>query len=224
MTFDDILKQALNDTIDSRIEKMLYVPKKHRFSLAYRLWERKTLRNFRKNRPAPAWTLQRARRVVAVTLFAAAVVFLLTAGAVVGLAIGRFSFNDKKEYSELFLSHLSSDKTVIEEYYGLPEDDGWTIDYLYTDETSAMIGYARGTDSVTFQQDVICECTRHINTENAVVGPISMYKKDDGFFIEFQNGDCGLWWLYDGYLFSLGGNLDKNDLINLALSTKIVEF
>lgn len=138
MTFDNVLKQALNDTIDSRIEKMLYVPKKHKFSLAYRLWERKTLRSFRKNRPAPTWTLQHTRRVVAMTFFAAAVVFLLTAGAAVGLIIGRFSLNDKKEYSELFLSNLSSDKTVIEEYYGLPEEDGWTISYLYTGETSAM--------------------------------------------------------------------------------------
>ncbi len=63
-----------------------------------------------------------------------------------------------------------------------------------------------------------------MNTENAVVEPMSIYEENDGFFIEFQNGDCGLWWIYDGYLLSLTGNLDKSGLLNLAYSTKIQNF
>ncbi len=53
---------------------------------------------------------------------------------------------------------------------------------------------------------------------------MSIYEDNDGFFIEFQNGDCGLWWIYDGYLLSLTGNLDKSGLLNLAYSTKIVKY
>lgn len=33
---------------------------------------------------------------------------------------------------------------------------------------------------------------------------------------------CVLYWIYDGNLLSSTGNLDKNNLINLMFSTKIV--
>ncbi len=63
----------------------------------------------------------------------------------------------------------------------------------------------------------------NVNTENAEVEPMSVYEENDVFFIKFQHGGFGLWWIYDGYLFSLTGNLDKNKAINLAKSTKVVE-
>ena len=64
----------------------------------------------------------------------------------------------------------------------------------------------------------------NVNTENSDVQAISLFDKNDGFFIAYQNGDCGLYWLYDGYLLILSGNITKDEAINLALSTKITEF
>ncbi|MCM1277100.1 MAG: hypothetical protein NC299_17360, partial [Lachnospiraceae bacterium] len=41
---------------------------------------------------------------------------------------------DKKEYSKMFIESLSSDKTKIEEYYGLPVEDGWEVTDFYADD------------------------------------------------------------------------------------------
>ncbi len=151
-------------------------------------------------------------------------VFTLTDCAVVSLAIGRFSFDDKTDYSKLFIENLSSDKTRIEEYYGLPEEDGWEITNYSELSYCTLIEYARGDETVIFGQEIIQEDMGNVNTENAVVEPMSIYEENDGFFIRFKHGDCGMWWIYDGYLFHLAGNLDKSELVNLAYSTKIVKF
>ena len=224
MSFDEMLSEALGETVDERIEKMLTVTPKPGFSLSYRLWEHKTLNNLRQNRSDNRWTLRKARRIV-ITVFAATIIMLtLTAFAVVGMTVGRFSFNDQQEYSELFLSKISSDKTCIEEFYGLPEEDGWNIDYFDDLTDSTMIRYTRGEYIVAFCQEIIHENMGHVNTENAKVESMSIYEENDGFFIAFQDGSFGLWWIYDGYLLSMTGNLDKNEMVNLAYSTKIVNF
>lgn len=80
--------------------------------------------NLLNGRPIPAWSLRKIRRVITAVICTMAVTFILSAGAIVGTTIGRFSLNDKREYSKLFMSSLSSDKTRFEEYYRLPEEDG----------------------------------------------------------------------------------------------------
>ena len=224
MTFNEKLKQALAENHDERMNRLASTEKKHKFSLAYRIWERRMLKNLRSGRPAPAWSLRKVRRVVTISFFVAAVTFILTASAVVGMTIGRFSFNDKREYSELFMAKLSSDKTRFEEYYGLPEEDGWIIVYQDTNDITIFTNYERGDKKITLEQTIITGNMGTVNTENAVVGPMSLYEKDDGFFIDLQGGsDCVLYWTYNGYLLNLSGNFDKNELINLAYSTKIVK-
>lgn len=224
MTFNEKLKQALAENHDERMNRLAPTDKKHRFSLAYRIWERRMLKNLRNDRPAPVWSLRKVRRIVTVSVFAAAVTFVLTAGAIVGITTGRFSFNDKREYSELFMSNLSSDKTRFEEYYGLPEEDGWEITDFGELTNHVLISYKRGEEIVSFEQALIHENMGIVDTENAIIEPMSMYSENDGFFIEFQSGSCGLWWIYDGYLLSAIGNLNKEELLNLAYSTKIIKF
>lgn len=222
MTFNEKLKQALAENHDERMNCLAITEKNHKFSLAYRIWERRMLKNLRSGRPAPVWSLRKVRRVLTISFFVAAVTFILTAGAVVGITIGRFSFNDKREYSELFMTNLPSDKTGFEEYYGLPEEDGWIIVYQDTNDITIFTNYERGDKKITLEQTIISGNMGTVNTENAVIEPMSLYGENDGFFIAFQHGDCGLYWIYDGYLFNLSGNLDKNELANLACSTKIV--
>lgn len=224
MTFNEKLKQALAENHDEHMNRLAITEKKHKFSLAYRIWERRMLKNLRSGRPAPVWSLRKVRRIVTISFFIAAVTFILTASAVVVMTIGRFSFNDKREYSELFMSNLSSDKTRFEEYYGLPEEDGWEITDFGEVTGHVLISYKRGEEIVAFEQDLIHKNMGIVNTENAIIEPMSIYSENDGFFIEFQSGSCGLWWIYDGYLLSALGNLDKDGLLNLAHSTKIVDF
>lgn len=41
--------------------------------------------------------------------------------------------------------YTASVKSCIEEYYGLPEEDGWKTDYFYSDEYGTAIVYTRET-------------------------------------------------------------------------------
>lgn len=225
MTFNEKLKQALAENHNERVSRSTVIEENHRFSLSYRIWERKTLRDLRRNRFDSRWTVRRVRRDLILVAVTAVVVFMLTAFTVVGITTGRFSFEDKRDYSKLFIKNISSDKTRIEEYYGLPEKDGWMRDDFYADDFGTMIRYIRNDKIVTFRQEIIHGNMGNVNTENAVVEPMSLYKENDGFFIAMNGGDCcALFWIYDGYLLSLTGNLDKSDLLNLAYSTKIQNF
>lgn len=222
MTFDEKLAQALRNTAEERAERMLSVTKKHRFSLAYRLWKKKTLSNLRKNRLDHPYTLPKAR--ITVAIMTALILFAVMACTVVGTGNGRLSFVDKKKYSNLYVSSAGNDKTYFEEYYGLPEETGWECVYFSARETYTIVEYKRGDKGVIFQQELINTGHGNINTENAVIEPMSLYEENDGYFIKMQNGSCMLLWLYDGYLLEMRGKIDKNELLDLAYSTKIVDF
>lgn len=224
MTFNEKLKQALAENHNERISRSRVIEEKHRFSLSYRIWELKMLHDLRRRRLDNRWTLHKARRVVIIIAITAAITLSLTACAVVNLAIGRFFFDDKRDHSKLFIDNFLSDKIAIEEYYGLPEEEGLVITN-YGELTNYIVTkYTRGDKNVIFTQEIIREDMGNVNTENAIVELMSIYEENDGFFIENQRGDFILWWIYDGYLFSISGNLDKKELVHLAYSTKIQNF
>lgn len=220
MNIDDMIAKALKEEFEERVEQCSADTEIHRFSLPYRLWERKMLRDLRRDRISMHWTLKKARAVVASCIAAACVTIGGTVFAAVNM--GRYAFDAKTEYSKLFIENLSSDKTYIEEYYGLPEEDGWKIIEWNADEIGTRIIYEIENTRVTFGQDVIRENMGNINTEGTVVEPISLYEENDGFFIAFKGGGCGLYWIYDGYFFRILGDITKNDIVNLAHSTKII--
>lgn len=223
MTFDEIMKQALGETIDDRLEQMRTVTPKPKFSLSYRLWERKTLRNLRRGRHDERWTLKKARHVVVAMTAVFSLLIGATAYAAVVL-IGRFGFEDKVDYSKMLIETHPSDKTVIEEYYGLPEDDGWELtDYDISESWSTLV-YQRGGTKVSFDQMIIHEGNMgHINTEKADVEMLSLYSENDGFVLEFRNDWSSIFWIYEGYLLEIDGNINKKEAIDLAYSTKIVD-
>lgn len=63
----------------------------------------------------------------------------------------------------------------------------------------------------------------NISTDRAKIEMLSLYSKNDGFMLDFGNDDSLIYWIYDGYLFSISGNIDKNEAIKLAHSTKIID-
>ena len=223
MTFDEIMKQALAETIDERLEQMRTVTPKPKFSLSYRLWERKTIRDLNRNRRNEHWTLKRARYIVAAMTVVCSLLIGGTAYAAVAL-IGRFGFEDKTDYSKVLIETHPSDKTTFEEYYGLPEEDGWELTNSYIGKSFTLLNYERGDIKIRFVQEIINNGTMgNISTDRAEIEPLSLYEENDGFVLDFGNDDTLLCWIYDGYLFILSGNMHKTELINLAYSTKTVD-
>ena len=223
MTFDEIMKQALSETIDDRLEQMQTVTPKPKFSLSYRLWERKTLRDLQRDRRNEHWTLKRARYIVVAMMVLLSLLIGGTAYAAVVLN-GRFGFEDRVDYSKMLIETHPSDKTVIEEYYGLPEDDGWELVEHNAVNYSSTSNYRRGDIKITFLQETIHSGTMgNISTDRAEVEWLSLYEENDGFVLEFDDTSL-IYWIYDGYLLGIFGNIDKNEAIKLVYSTKIVEF
>lgn len=223
MTFDEIMKQALSETIDDRLEQMQTVTPKPKFSLSYRLWERKTLRDLRRNRHNEHWTLKRARYIVAAMTVLLSLLIGGTAYAAVVL-IGRFGFEDRVNYSKMLIETHPSDKTTFDEYYGLPEEDGWQLTDTYIGTSYTFLNYERDNIKISFTQEIIKDGTMgNISTDRAEVEPLSLYEENDGFLLDFGKDGALICWIYDGYLLEITGNIDKNEAVNLAYSTKIVD-
>lgn len=221
MTFDEMLAKALEESFDERMKRRMTVEKKHRFSLAYRLWEYRTLKGLRKKHYSKQWTLRKARYVVMIMMIVCSLLLGATAYAVAA-AIARYSVDTKPFYSKLFIENLSSDKERLEEYYELTVDDGWEIVGCSADNIGMYIKYKRGENEVVFSQNVVWGNTLNFDNQNTVIESMSVYEENDGFFIAFKNKkECGLYWIYNGYLFILFGDLDKNESVNWAHSIKI---
>lgn len=222
MNIDEMIARALEEEFEERVEQCCADTKKHRFSLAYRLWERKMLRDLRRGRADTRWTLKRARLVVASGL--AAISLLIGGTAFAAVSMGRYTLIDKHEYSKMLIENHPSDKTTLEEYYGLPEEDGWELTDHHIDTHFTILNYKRGDEKVDFFQRVIHEGNMgNINTETADVEIISLYSENDGFLLKAGENGTAIYWIYDGYLLNLSGNITKEEAINLAYSTKIVD-
>lgn len=223
MNIDEMIAQALKEDFEERVEQCAADTKKHHFSLAYRIWKHKTLNDLRKNKSNKHWTLGKARYAVAAMIAAFS---LLTCTVVfAAVVIGRYSFDKKSDYSKVFVENLRSDKTSFEEYYGLSEENGWELTNSETGNFSTLLSYENSGKKVTFIQRIIRSGNMgNVNTENAVPQPISIFEDNDGFALVFSESECAVYWVLDGYFFSLNGNITKDEAMNLALSTKIQSF
>ncbi len=223
MEFDEKLAQALGETFDERMARRMKVTKKHSFSLSYRLWEYKTLKNLRRNRFDNHWTLRKARCAVAAMVCALTLLIGITAYAAI-VIMGRYNFVDKSDYSKMLIEAHPTDKTTFEEYYGLPEEDGWEMEDYDILHRFTAVNYRRGDKEVTFCQSLIEEGNMgNINTEKADVEMLSLYSENDGFVLEFRDDWSSIFWIYNGYLLEITGNINKKEAVNLAHSTKIID-
>ena len=222
MTFEEMLAQAFEETFEEHAEHLMTVEKKHRFSLAYRLWKRKLLWDMRRTRIDRRWTLKRSRTVVVSVI--AALSILVGGTAYAAARLGRYGFVDKKDYSKLLIDAHPSDKTTFEEYYGLPEEDGWELANYDILDTFTVLNYELGEKKVTFLQHIIHEGSiKNINTEKTDVEMLSLYSENDGFVLELDEECTAIHWIYDGYLFEIVGDLNKDEMINLVHSTKVID-
>lgn len=224
MNIDEMIAKALEEEFEEHVEQYTADMKKHRFSLAYKLWEHKTLKELRKGKTDDRWTLKKAR--YAVTVFAVALVLLVVGGtAYATMTIkGRYRFEDNTDYSKMLIKKHPSDKTTFEEYYGLPEEDGWEPVEYDISFPATLVNYKRDGTNVNFQQTIIFEGNiGNINTEKADVEMLSLYTEDDGFVMEYSDDWTAIYWMFDGYLLQIVGNINKSEAIELVYSTKIIK-
>lgn len=218
MKFEEKLAQAFKETCDERAERLMKVEKKHRFSLSYKLWERKMLRDLRRNRVDKRWTLKKAKYTV--TAMAAAFVLLIGGTAYGATMLRNFRFEEKTDHTNLFLERYSTDKTSFDEIYWLPPEDGWIFANIQTTNmhTAIRLHLRRGDTLVIFWQNLIEDHRLgHIYNEYPDIEHVSVNLENDGFVTDYRGDGTTLGWVYDGYYFEmLCKDMSKDELIELA--------
>lgn len=230
MTFDEKLTQALKEAFEERVEQSIASPKKHRFSLSYRLWERKMLRDLRRDRVDKRWTICKARYAVT-AMFAAFA--LLIGGTAYGAVKSRgFQFKEGSSQSNTFLilESYPTDKTTFEEIYWLPEEDGWIFTScqvfgFYND--SLRLHFKRGDTLVVLWQNMITEdVAGRIYGEHSDIEMLSIYSENDGFVAVGKGENEGrttMGWVHDGYFLELVSNgMSKDELTELAYTVTAI--
>lgn len=79
--------------------------------------------------------------------------------------------------------------------------------------------YISPREKVTLWQTIIGD-VHNFNTEYGAPEEVNI-NGCNGAFIPENNGECGVVWTMDGYLFTLNGNIDKMSLLNLAKATNL---
>ena len=222
MTFEEKMAQAFKETSDERTDRLMKTEKKHKFSLAYKIWEIKTLRDLRRGRCDNRWTLQKARKtaMAMVTVFSI-LICGFTAYAASGL-LGRYGFVKKFDYTKVLIETHPSDKASFEEYYGLPEEE-WELKNYSFGSSSVWLFYRQDEKIVNMSQNLIEYDDFQVIPETSNVEMLSICSENDAFIFEYRKNEYILYWIYDGYLFHIYGTIDKNAMINLAHSIKIID-
>ena len=211
MTFDELIAQAIRETLDEKCAEYCTDEKKHHFSLAYKIARRNTIISARKRKPL---SIRRIRYILLAILF---VLFALL-GFSLWRTLGGFSFKVFKDHSKVYTSN-DIVKTEIEEIYGLPEE--YELIRTILGEEFVSSKYLVNGETVTLNQHLASDIV-NANTENENAEYITVHG-NDGYYINMIDINA-LGWSMDGYQFLLYSKLDKNTVLNLAKSLKIRNF
>ena len=212
MTFDELIAQAIRETLDERCAEFHTDGKKHHFSLAYKIARRRTIISARKRKPL---SIRRIRYILLAILF---VLFALL-GFSLWRTLGGYSFNVFKDHSKVYFNGVKL-KPKIEEIYGLPEE--YEILSINISKRDVYSRYVVGGEIVILNQDLTL-FVDNANTEDYGVECLTI-NGNDGYYINMFDGTYDMVWIMDGYCFSLWGKIDKNTAIFLVESLKIRNF
>ena len=198
MKLDDLIYDGIENTLDERLSQYTADLKKHHFSAAYKIRRHQTIWALSKaQKISGKFSVKRIRYALLAVILAA---FLLT-GFSIWYSVGGFTFNAQRDHSVTYISRTPGDKTKIESVYGLPYETGFSL----TERQS---------------NDAIIRDVHNFNTEYGAPEEVNI-NGCNGAFIPENNGECGVVWTMDGYLFTLNGNIDKMSLLNLAKATNL---
>lgn len=228
---ESIFESIIEEYADREWEKYSNVPE-HKFSLKHRLAMKRILRRYEKNtrklRPNSDIEIRNVRRRAAVVVLA--IIFAVLSGCTAAYFISQsFRGEVHSNNTELFPIKLENCPTVIEEKYYLSElPDGFEIVSTRSNPFSMTLIYENKQtgQKIEFDQWVKSEFgSTHYNTENGKLLEVEI-NGYYGVLIELskdQNNWIMVLWDNGNYILELSGNLAKEDVLNLAKSTKLLE-
>ena len=215
---NDIIREAFIQEAQKRCIEYYSQAAKHRFSLGYIINRRKIINDYEKSLEKDSKSL-RLKPVLRLNLIIVVVLLAVLASAAFAIytIINGFSFRTHPTHSVVEYLEIDTGKTSIEEEYYLLETDEIIIENEYSSPTWRIIQYNYKNHTIVFHQNTV-NSSLNINTENRNIEPV--YVGDyNGFYIE-QDEELILCWFQNGYIFTITGNIDKNESLNLATLTK----
>ena len=220
---NDIIREAFIQEANDRCLEYYKQGLKHCFSIGYIINRHKIIKRYEKsidkstkigNKPLRLKPVLRLNLIIIAILFA---VLACTAFAIYTIING-FSFRTHPTHSIVEYLDVGDGKTVIEEEYYIPETAILTIVDMEKMSNLILIEYRYYDEIIEFSQQTT-DYLFNINTEKSVVEEL-VVNGNNGFYIK-MNEESFICWAQDGYIFSLVGNIDKIDALNLASCTKI---
>jgi hypothetical protein len=220
---NDIIRDAFIQEAQERCEIYYNRAAKHRFSLGYIINRRKIIKDYEKSmekrnrsdgKPLKLKPVFRLNLIIIAVLLA---VLASTAFAIYTIING-FSFHTHLTHSIVEYLDVGDGKTLIEEEYYIPETADLTIVDMEKMSNLILIEYRYYDEIIEFSQQTT-DYLFNINTEKSIVEEISI-NGNKGFYVK-MNEESFICWVQYGYIFSLVGNIDKTNAVNLASCTKI---
>lgn len=212
MTFDELIAQAIRETLDERCAEFHTDGKKHHFSLAYKIARRSTIISARKRKPL---SIRRIRYILLAILF---VLFALL-GFSLWKTFGGYSFNDLKDHSKVYFNGTQL-KYEIEDIYGLPNE--YELLDINVDKYNVFSEYMFDGQSIFLCQNLTL-LVDNANTENYKAEHVTI-NGNNGYFINMFEERSYIVWVMDGYHFYIFGKMHKTTAIFLAESLKVRNF
>lgn len=210
------IKTAFSDTLSERYEVFCENPVNHRFSLAYKMKKRAFIKRCGRGQAQPVHYMPVMRIKFVVLAIVLAVAMLM--GFSLFHNVDGFSFQKYPEYSKVYIHGADRLRPSVEVAYLIPEEYGYTVSHKVISDEHISMKYTNSEKEFTFAQSVNAG-TIQVNTEGYFVEEIQI-NGNDGFYIQMDD-EAYLMWVEDGYVFEIVGEIDKDEAIKLAETTKI---
>lgn len=222
--YDDNFRKALFDALTPEYKQILDdASDTHEFSVEF---ERK-MQKLIKRRNKPYYKIintvgKRVACIIVIVLLASSVT-VLSVDALRN-AVADFFVNIYEKFSTV--QSVNEDKTApttIEDIYAITYDlSDYDVIYEEKDNYSYNITYIKDDVVIDFLQYTKDMYDQNVNTENAEISTISITSKEAIIFLDNQSY-YHLIWDNGDYILSVGSNISKDALIDIAESVQKVE-
>ena len=165
---------------------------------------------------------------IKVTAVVWVIIFAVLTGCTAAYFISQ-SFHGEvhSDYTELLPINPDNCPTIIEEKYYLSElPEGFEISYTTSTPFHEFVSYRNEQTGqiIDFEQSVKTGFSKHFNTEKGNLVEVEI-NGHYGVLLDLSDdskNSTGVIWDNGDYILELSGNLPKNDVLNLANSTKVL--
>lgn len=219
---DELLCKALDEIYETEFDKYK-TGKKHFFSFRHRRMMRKLFKELDAKPKSEAVTEEytyKAKKRRPVALVIAVIFSVLLSITAAAFAIYSFGFKKQPDHTIAFSENIENAPTTIEHVYVIePLPEGYAEISRAKGVIACDITYQKGENTLTLTQCIKKKYKSNYNTEGYEIEKIDV-NGHDGFFITVKNKTVIVWDNGD-YILELYSTLDKNELLDLAKSTKI---